>query len=186
MTQALRHGLYLATEGNALLVQACFRPWRLRQTRATRCGKPSETWDHSLRAWLLKLPSQGTKLQVVYRARPTGKEGANSDNSDVDEVLLAVDSATQASQTQLPRHEPSARRPRRHARRHFMALADKARRRTAATATPKPAQRLPIDVKPMARAAQKHTRPAPTFGQAEWTARGGLSGRKNSKTRYRT
>ena len=98
----------------------------------------------------------------------------NSDNSDVDEALeLTADSATQALQTQLPRQIKNQAPEGPDGADEAMALADKALPRTVATATPKPAQHVPVDVKRVVRAARKRTHPAPTFGQAEWTARNG-------------
>ena len=205
-TRTLRHGWYLErrprplcphfanspvpkrlhedAERNALLVQAYFRPWTLHlkrsceaAPRATKLRKPSETWDSSLRAWLLKLPSQETKQHVgnflsVYRVRPNEGEGANSDNSDVDEALdLTASDAARALQTQVPRQHKNQPSP--DGADEAMDLADKAWPRTPATTAPTKSQHVPVDVKRALRATRKRTQPVADFDVAKRTARDG-------------
>ena len=174
------------TERNALLVQAYFRPWTLHAKRpcdtvphATKLRQASESWDASLRAWLRKLPSQETKRHVgnflsVYRVRPNEEEGANSDNSDVDETLnLTSSSAARALQTQLSQQHKKRKLHGTEGTDEAISLAEKAWPRLSATSTPTASQNVQVDVKRVVRASRKRSQPAPDFDRACWTARDG-------------
>ena len=136
-TQTLRHNWYLArrvrprcpqfasapvpkgfaenAEHNAKLTSVYFRAWTLNLTNATftipylgHLRGEDDSWEASLRAWLLRLPSAETKRHVgnflsVYRVRPAGEADNNSDDDDVDEPfhLQPADIAS-ALQTLLP------------------------------------------------------------------------------------
>eukprot|EP00435_Cladocopium_sp_Y103_P052258 s774_g16.t1 len=136
-TQTLRHNWYLErrvrprcphfasapvpkgfaenAEHNAKLTSVYFRAWTLDVNSATstvpylgHLRGEEDSWESSLRAWLLRLPSAETKRHVgnflsVYRVRPAADADNNSDDDDVDEPfhLQPADIAT-ALRTLLP------------------------------------------------------------------------------------
>eukprot|EP00435_Cladocopium_sp_Y103_P006429 s3270_g2.t1 len=116
-TQTLRHNWYLErrvrprcphfasapvpkgfaenAEHNAKLTSVYFRAWTLDVNSATstipylgHLRGEEDSWESSLRAWLLRLPSAETKRHVgnflsVYRVRPAADADNNSDDDDV-------------------------------------------------------------------------------------------------------
>ena len=90
------------TERNAKLALAYFKAWTLNKRRGEDavpylpCLRVrEETWEESLRQWLLRLPCAETKNYVgnflgVYRVRPEN-EGENSDDEDDAEELVVTE-----------------------------------------------------------------------------------------------
>ena len=108
-------------EHNARLTSIYFRAWTCDVTRATYSvpylghllgNHPS--WEASLRAWLLRLPSAETKRHVgnflsVYRVRSAGEAEANSDDDDADEPLeLKAADLSRALLTEAPAQQRRA------------------------------------------------------------------------------
>ena len=108
-------------EKNAKLTSVYFRAWTLDATRATftvpylgRLRGADETWEESLRAWLLRVPSAETKRYVgnflsVYRVRPAADGDNNSDDEDADDYIdLQPAQVLEALKTQTPAHKKNA------------------------------------------------------------------------------
>ena len=152
---------------------------------AANLRQQSDTWEESLRAWLQTLPSQETKKHVgnflsVYRVRPTDEEGANSDNSDVDEPLhLTAESATKALQTQMPR---KCQKQGLEGTDDAIALAEKAWPRKAGLSKPAPAHSSPVDVKRVLQAARKRAQPQMNVREAQWATREGTVRQEDFET----
>ena len=105
------------TESNAKLTMTYFRAWTLEKQRGTKhvpyirqLRGLEETWEKSLRRWLLQLPCEETKRYVgnflaVYRVRPEA-DMENSDNEDDKEELTVTEELiTEACQTHVPVNE---------------------------------------------------------------------------------